>query len=246
MNYCSQNHNKRRACFWGTLIVLHLMYIVGCSKNLEKERKLLKDDLFFAAWNGNTERTEAILAKSSAGDINARDQYEATPLMYAAYKNHPGVVGILLKHNADPNMQDHLGLTPLMQAVKYNHSPESTRVLLLHGVDLEMKDRSGTTALIFAASNGNPLIMRLLIAHGASVNVKNASGLTPLMVAAQMGHYEAIRQLLLAGADVRPTRFDGDALDFAKRQGNAEIIALLRVFGAVEPLPFGLDALLRL
>lgn len=246
MNDCCQNRLRKRVYFWGILMLFHLVYLPGCSKESTQANKLLEDDLFFAAWKGNVERAEAILAKNSAGDIDARDQYEATPLMYAAYQNHPGMVAVLLKHNADPNMQDHLGLTPLMQAVKYNHSPESTRVLLLHGVELEMKDRSGTTALIFAASNGNPLIMRLLIAHGANVNVKNASGLTPLMVAAQMGHYEAIRQLLLAGADVRPTRFDGDALDFAKRQGNAEIVALLRVFGAVEPLPFGLEALLRL
>lgn len=240
MNDISQ---RCRKLSWHLEVLLCGMLVVlsGCSKE-KTPGELMENDLFYAAWIGDAKRADAILSKG--GYVNVRDQYGATPLMYAAYNNHPGVIAALLAHNADPNAQDHLKMTALMQAVQYSRSPACTALLLKHQADIEARDKSDNTALILAASGGNPLVIRFLIAHGAVINVRNAANLTPLMEAARVGNREAVRQLLLAGADIETVRFDGKtALDLAN---DADIAALLRVFGAIEPLPFGWEALRRL
>ena len=74
-------------------------------------------DLFALA---KTDDTAAIAEKIAAGaDLNARDEYGQTPLMYAASEgDSPAVLDTLLKAGADVNAQTDAGWTALMYAAR--------------------------------------------------------------------------------------------------------------------------------
>lgn len=74
-------------------------------------------DLFALA---KTSDTAAVSAKLAAGaDLNARDKYGQTPLMYAASEgNSPAVLDLLLKAGADVNATTDAGWTALMYAAR--------------------------------------------------------------------------------------------------------------------------------
>jgi hypothetical protein len=62
-------------------------------------------------------------------------------LILAAYHDHPGTVGMLLAHGADPNRVDDRGQTALGAAV-FRRSIESVRLLLDAGADPAAGGRS--------------------------------------------------------------------------------------------------------
>ena len=68
-----------------------------------------------AAQNGQVEGVEYWLTQGA--DINARDRFGDTPLMYAARNAHPRVVKTLLAHGADARLRDHFGLTATQWAM---------------------------------------------------------------------------------------------------------------------------------
>ena len=74
-------------------------------------------DLFALA---KTDDTAAVAEKIAAGaDLNARDEYGQTPLMYAASEgDSPAVLDALLKAGADVNAQTDAGWTALMYAAR--------------------------------------------------------------------------------------------------------------------------------
>jgi ankyrin repeat protein len=139
-------------------------------------------------------------------------------------------------------------------------------VLLEHGVDAdapytkgipertvagEIGVPAGATALDRAAVAGDFAVIETLVAHGANPSVAAEDGTTALMllaghsrrgpppqVANDPARLAAIRALLESGADVNAVQAgSGDsALHFAALRGAADIVALLKEFGASEEL----------
>jgi hypothetical protein len=105
--------------------------------------------------------------------------------------------------------------------------------LILRGTPVDVRDSSGRTLLI---ASREPDTSRWLIARGADVNAVSTDGFTPLMTAAQHGHTEIVKLLLAAKADAsfKNPNFDLTALDFARRSGHEDIIALLSTAEAKE------------
>jgi ankyrin repeat protein len=67
-------------------------------------------------------------------DVNAQDEVGRTPLWWAAWSGHAGVVRLLAQAGANPDQDDNYnGLKPLHKAVSVNHA-EVVRVLLETGV----------------------------------------------------------------------------------------------------------------
>lgn len=60
-----------------------------------------------------------------------------------------GIVGILLAHGAEPNVQDGSGRTALMHAASFNQ-PAVIKQLAENGADLNLRDSKGLTALVIA------------------------------------------------------------------------------------------------
>ena len=91
---------------------------------------------------------EGVRAALDAGaDLQARDEWGSTPLMWAAgYNENPEVLQALLNAGADLEARNKDGRTPLMSAAGYNENPEVVLALLDAGADATAKNGEGKTA----------------------------------------------------------------------------------------------------
>jgi len=82
-------------------------------------------------------------------DVNARDERDYTPLMWAVrYNPNSEVTKILIDAGADVNAKGERGYTPLMWAVRYDKaSPEIVKLLLDAGADVNAVSQFCETAL---------------------------------------------------------------------------------------------------
>src|SRR6266542_2860082 len=142
------------------------------------------------------------------------------------------IVKLLLEKNADVNVTDDLGNTPLMFAASRN-GDELVSLLLERKASVNMKNKKQETALHLAAQDGYARVMELLLANGADVRARDANGLTALLLASQAFNPQAeVVQLLLAkGAEANAT--DG--------RGNTPLMLAARggEFQNIEPLVAG-------
>lgn len=84
-----------------------------------------------------------------------------TALMASIVKGNNDIVELLLKKNADVNVTDNQGTTPLMYAVQFKNS-EVVKWLLEHKADKTKVDAKGKTAFEYAVFSGNEEIINLL------------------------------------------------------------------------------------
>ncbi|KAJ5220034.1 hypothetical protein N7468_009238 [Penicillium chermesinum] len=200
--------------------------------------------LFWAATHNNPRTALASLAAHA--DIHHRIDADATlkgctPLLLAAYHNHPAILSLLLSPtDANPNARDRVYLrSPLAWAVKANHE-RIVRILLRDDrTDVNLPDRNGDTPLMTAAITKNwDLMSALLLSGRANPRLANKRGATALACAARDGDGDEHVELLLA-AHLRLI-LDGDdgaehcqAVFFnAAITGRTEIVGyLVRYFG---------------
>ncbi len=138
-------------------------------------------------------------------NINARDDFNETPLLNFAYDANVELVALLLSYNADPNIPNKNHYTPLLICLE---------------PDTEIESRAQIT--------------KLLLDNGAKPNVKTRfTETTPLYEAVKSNNIEAISFLLDAGADPNGIQGDeGAPLDLAINLKREEIITLLSENGA--------------
>lgn len=163
------------------------------------------EDFFELCESGTLE--EIASAIEGGADINVLDRHYWTPLMYAAFRNDPKVVSILLDAGADPNARVEAdGLTALKIAVTKREFVEMSIVSLLleRGADINEREEGNQTVLMWAAvNNGSPELISFLIEAGADAKARTIYGSTVLMSACVgNGHLEVIPILLEAGVDV--------------------------------------------
>jgi len=132
--------------------------------------------LLFASRHGVTE-TIIKLLKHGTADINAKDDYGRTPLIYASTSGYTEIAKLLIHNNANPNITDHYGVSPLMLISKYGYT-STLKPLIDAGADINTKDIYGLTALILSSMRGHVDIVKMLIEAGADVNAKDNKGRT--------------------------------------------------------------------
>jgi ankyrin repeat protein len=71
------------------------------------------------------------------------------------------IVEKLIESNANVNVQDEYGKTPLILATESN-SPKIVNIFLLSGADINIKDRNNETALDIAVSNEMAEIQQII------------------------------------------------------------------------------------
>lgn len=72
------------------------------------------------------------------------DRNMVTPLHYAAYKNNPQTINLLIDHGLDVNAQDKNGNTPLHYARSIlRENPQVIKTLLEHGADPNIRNKEG-------------------------------------------------------------------------------------------------------
>jgi ankyrin repeat protein len=123
------------------------------------------------------------------------------PLHYAAANTTTAECTIaLIQYGANVDVQDIVGLTPLIWSCINTRDNYSNLAALLECSNLELADANGRTALFHAASAGiNPT--RTLLDHGANVNHADDEGFTSLHQAISYNRPDVLQTLLNAGAD---------------------------------------------
>ncbi|HEY3456187.1 MAG TPA: ankyrin repeat domain-containing protein [Bryobacteraceae bacterium] len=185
----------------------------------------IEGSLFNALRNGQMENVT--IAIQNGAEVNTRDEYGSTLLMYAAVFGKVADLEYLLEHGAEINAANKAGHTALMRAI-----PDLAKIKLLvqHGANINAKTAEETTPLMIAAHirTGAPLV-RYLIEKGANVNATDNKGWNAVIIAAVEGAFENLKLLLNAGANgvarssgsvlkIRSEVFAGAALENAKRR----------------------------
>ena len=104
------------------------LVLVGCANQDVKIIQAVKD--------GNVEAVKKYLAAGM--DVNTKDGYGATPLLYAAEYGYNDVAELLITNGADVNARYNDGLTALHAAVLYG-SNEIVKLLIDQGADVNTK-----------------------------------------------------------------------------------------------------------
>lgn len=112
---------------------------------LASESQVVTDDIWTAAFTGNTEALKQAL--TDGAEVNARNlQSGATPLITAAVAGHTKAVATLLEHGADINARGQDGGTALHAAAFFGHT-ETVKLLLEKGADTNIRSNDGATPL---------------------------------------------------------------------------------------------------
>ena len=137
----------------------------------------------------------------------------------AASNGRTQVLSWLLDHDADIEIRNDYGQTPLLAAAGH---AEAMNLLLERGADVQARNDKGE-GLLHLCAGWTPCLPALL-SRGLSVNEPNVDGNTPLHLAAQTGEPTSIQMLIKAGADVN-------------QQNHAGNTSLHMVFDSVECRP---------
>ena len=162
-------------------------------------------------------------ACESQTHLNAGDRADQHEIVEVAKVADPDLVGMLLEADADTNVANEDGQTPLMLVARTGNVGVA-KALLDHGADVNRREKyRDQSAVMWAAAEGQAAMVKELVAHGANVNAKSkvtnwdrgttaegtglgakfmpAGGLTALLFAARQGHLDCAQALVEAGAD---------------------------------------------
>ena len=154
-----------------------------------------------------------ILVEYSGMKVNAQSVHGETPLYRAVRFDCVEVVRFLLDHDADVNLCDLEGNTPLIAMgifIASGTRGESdefaiAEMLLAKGADVNAQNVFGRSALHEVAEDHMSRFLetaQLLIVNGADVNLQALDGKTALSVAANIGTVDMVELLIKHGAKV--------------------------------------------
>ncbi|KAL6229866.1 ankyrin repeat-containing domain protein [Aspergillus navahoensis] len=117
--------------------------------------------LTIASVEGHVEVVRLLL--QGGADINARDTYKLTPILWAIRMQREAVVDVLLgDRSADLTCRDRFGRTPLHYAVDWV-LPSVVMKLLAMGADITVKNCRGRTPLDKAVEKGQSTLTKVLL-----------------------------------------------------------------------------------
>ncbi len=170
-----------------------------------------------------------------------------TALLAAARSGHDEVVAYLLEHQAQVELANRQGETPLIAVAMAGDLP-LVQALLKAGANpntliLEQRLRANTrmpppimgrdSVLITAVKVGHLAVTQALIEAGANVDLRGEGGRTALFHAADNGHVALVDALIARGADHGLNTVGGTSvLMAAARGGYGEIVSALLMVGA--------------
>lgn len=135
-----------------------------------------------AAFNNEDSEIVQCLCTSTECDMNAVTNYSRTALSLACHSGNPDIVKFLLQRNADTNIADHCGQTPLFYAhrpsnpyANGNHERwEQNRLLciellLAYGANVNLLDNTGRSVGLYVLLQGTSAQLLRLLAEGANM-----------------------------------------------------------------------------
>merc|ERR1712098_665948 len=135
---------------------------------------------------------EIVFAISEYVDVDRRDQFNQTPLMFSAYFDSEKAILKLVDRGAKMEAFDPSGNTALHWAAT-DLSESCCKILLVNGAKVNARNKNGVTPLMFAARKRHtPLlfaadvkVVKLLLQWGADAKIENKYGETALNRATQ-------------------------------------------------------------
>lgn len=118
------------------------------------------NQLFRAALSGNAEDAHAALA--ARADVNARDDWQRTPLHCAIEARHGDLARVLIERGTDLRAQDHQQQTPLHGAAR-NGLSDLARLLLERGANPAAQDKWRYTPFDWASLSGHTELATFLL-----------------------------------------------------------------------------------
>ncbi|MBN1798262.1 MAG: ankyrin repeat domain-containing protein [Spirochaetales bacterium] len=152
--------------------------------------------------------------------------FPATALYQAMFFDDVAMVKFLVRHGADVNIPNHIGLSPLTLAVaKDNYA--LTELLIKHGADVHYVDKKEHDVFYYADKLKNPKIIKLLKRTAGEYAAPDYEG-NRMAAALEADDLEYIRLLVERGADVNQKIIeDYTPLMAACEQGNPAIVEYL-------------------
>ncbi len=154
-----------------------------------------------ARTEGGTAAVKLLLERGAA--VNAVDSVQSTALMWAVRSNHPGVVDLLIHHDAEINARTRKGEPPAWRAPDSGGGSHGLGIVRGGWPERGYREPAPgeMTALLYAVRDGRIEIVRTLIAAHANVNQLEVNGVSPLLMAISNNHIDVARLLLDHGAD---------------------------------------------
>jgi len=175
------------------------------------------------AYYGGVKELEFLL--EGRADIESRDEFGGTPLVYATYQGNANIVRILLSQGAAVDKGYPGGKPPLCFAAQFGHL-DIARNLLAYKASLLATSSKGVTPLHSAAEAGEASVASLLIESKASLVIRTQDGRTPLRMAGQQ--FGTTKMLLEHRADPNSQCINGVvALHDAAFRGCSDVCAML-------------------
>ncbi len=228
--------------YWGSALIIAISesfvkiakLLIPHVSEIDKEFYDGSTALIQAIKTGNEEVVKALL--KAGANPNKHNRFFEYPLIAALSgalnggKYNKEIVKLLLKHNADVEVQNYQG-TVLINAVAINNK-DLVNVLLKAGADINAVS-ARATALTEAIQQDNLEIAKMLLAEGADPNLKGYHEIshTPLETAISRESVKAVKLLLEYKANPYVlTSMNINCFDKAKEVGNIEIIKLLEAW----------------
>mmetsp|Transcript_33191 Transcript_33191/g.83752 ORF Transcript_33191/g.83752 Transcript_33191/m.83752 type:complete len:182 (+) Transcript_33191:23-568(+) len=125
-----------------------------------------------AAFKGDIAMLERLVARGAS--VNQHDQYDRTPLHFAAFNGHLEAVRWLIDQKADVNVSGVVnGFTPLFAACE-NNDLEVAKLLVEAGADTNTKSRDGRTPIQHALHHNRTYVADYL--HQVAQQRQNGGG----------------------------------------------------------------------
>ncbi|KAG4430998.1 hypothetical protein IFR05_013526 [Cadophora sp. M221] len=146
-------------------------------------------------------RCLSILLEAGA-NTNGVDKDGRTTLSWITCPNQIDSLKLLLRHEADPNITDDKGMTPLHYACEFEGSQDIVRTLLAAGADCKVLDKMGRSPLQRAGWSGDcdPTV-QLLLEHGA-LEAGDDAGHQAFQTTLRLGSEHMVNLFIEHGADV--------------------------------------------
>lgn len=140
---------NREAFSEGSWKATPLWYAIGRGENLVLAKYLLErgaspeHSLWAATYRNDLAAINLLIDHGARIDAVAENE---TPLLFAVKCSHFRAAELLLRRGADPNFQDHRGMTAFHYMLKKASPPLHFRTFIAHGARGDLPDRQGRTA----------------------------------------------------------------------------------------------------
>jgi len=195
--------------------------------------------LVLAAKNQDWKQAETLLTRDNVNNALADG---STALAWAVYWDQADAAKSLLDTDADPNIGNDYGVTPLVLSIE-NRNAEIAGLLLKAGADPNARLWNGVTPLMMATKSGESKLVSLLLDQGADINARDTRrNQSALMWAIAFGHRDIARLLIDRNADVNAstTKLDADFRPMILEGYGANVEGTIQ--GGYTPLMFAAQA----